>query len=187
MEENRNEILLGMQKDIEELKDVIKSGKEECHIFYEQSKDVSDIDKGLVEFHKKIEAIDKSGNNTFLKYTYATLDDILAEVNPKLADEGLYLMQFPINVGKDEVAIRTSIRSTNGQYITSDSVAFKYKTDIQFLGSIITYLKRYAISAALSINLSTDSDCAEQNDNTTQASSPATERTSARSGRRSAR
>ena len=160
--EERNETIENLVKEVEVVKKVLAEGKKETHIFVEQSNDVSDIDKGMIEFHKKLEAIDKSGNNTFLKYQYATLDDILAEVNPKLAEEGLYIMQFPINTGENELAIRTSLRSSSGQYMTMDSVSFKYKSDIQILGSYITYLKRYALSAILSTNLNSDTDCAEE-------------------------
>ena len=119
MEENKR--VEELVKEVEGVKKVLAEGKKETHIFFEQSNDVSDIDKGMIEFHKKLEAIDKSGNNTFLKYQYATLDDILAEVNPKLAEEGLYIMQFPINTGENELAIRTSLRSSSGQYMTMDS------------------------------------------------------------------
>ena len=100
MEEQNNMLMEDLIKEIEEIKKVLNE-KEDIHIFYSQSNDVSEIDKGMIEFHKKIETIDKSGNNAFLKYRYATLDDILAEVNPKLAEEGLYVMQFPINIGKN--------------------------------------------------------------------------------------
>ena len=132
---NKNVTVTELVKEVEDVKRVLSEGKKDVHIFYEQSQDVSDIDKGLVEFHNKIETIDKSGNNTFLQYKYATLDDILMEVNPKLAEEGLYIMQYPINIEEDKLAIRTSIRSSNGQYITLDSVSFKYKPDIPILGS----------------------------------------------------
>lgn len=159
--ENKNAIN-EFSKEIETIKKVLLEGKKENHIFFEHSNDISDIDKGMIEFHKKLESIDKSGNNSFLKYQYATLDDILAEVNPKLAEEGLYIMQFPINVGDNELSIRTTLRSNTGQHITSDSVSFKYKPDIQILGSYITYIKRYALSAILSVNLSTDTDCGEE-------------------------
>ena len=75
MEENK--IIEELVKEVEGVKKVLAEGKKETHIFFEQSKDVSDIDKGMIQFHKKLEAIDKSVNNTFLKYQYATLDYIL--------------------------------------------------------------------------------------------------------------
>ena len=158
---NQKEEIERLTKEVEELKKVLKEGKVENHIFFGHSKDMSDIDKGMIEFHKKLEAIDRSGNNTFLKYKYATLDDILSEVNPKLAEEGLYIMQFPINIGENELAIRTMLRSNSGQFIVYDSVGFKYRADIQLLGSFITYIKRYALSAILAVNLSEDTDCGE--------------------------
>lgn len=161
MEEQNNMLMEDLIKEIEEIKKVLNE-KEDIHIFYSQSNDVSEIDKGMIEFHKKIETIDKSGNNAFLKYRYATLDDILAEVNPKLAEEGLYVMQFPINIGKNTLVIRTSLRSSSGQFITMDSVGFPYKPDIQILGSYITYLKRYMLSGILAISFSEDTDCGEE-------------------------
>ena len=160
--EERNETFESLVKEVEEIKKVLKEGKKENHIFFETSKDTTDIDKGMIEFHKKLEAIDKSGNNKFLNYQYATLDDILKEVNPKLAEEGLYIMQFPINVGENELSIRTMLKSNTGQYIMYDSVSFKFKLDIQQLGSYITYLKRYMLSAILATNLNSDTDCAEE-------------------------
>ena len=161
--EERNEIIESLVKEIEEIKKVLKEDKKESHIFFETSEDTTDIDKGMIEFHKKLEAIDKSGNNKFLNYQYATLDDILKEVNPKLAEEGLYIMQFPINVGENELSIRTMLKSNTGQYVMYDSVSFKFKLDIQQLGSYITYLKRYMLSAILQVSLSPDTDCSELN------------------------
>lgn len=139
----------------------LESAKKEVHMYYDSSDDLSDIDKGMIEFHKKIETIKKSGNHTHLKYHYATLDDILESVNPLLAEQGLYIMQFPITVDDSTLAIRTSLRSQNGQYVTMDSVTFKYRQDIQTLGSYITYLKRYMLSGILAISFNEDTDCAE--------------------------
>ena len=53
------------------------------------------------------------------------------------------------------------LRSNSGQFIVYDSVGFKYRADIQLLGSFITYIKRYALSAILAVNLSEDTDCGE--------------------------
>ena len=161
--EERNETFESLVKEVEEINKVLKESKKENHIFFETSKDTTDIDKGMIEFHKKLESIDKSGNNKFLNYQYATLDDILKEVNPKLAEEGLYIMQFPINVGENELSIRTMLKSNTGQYVMYDSVSFKFKLDIQQLGSYITYLKRYMLSAILQVSLSPDTDCSELN------------------------
>ena len=80
-----------------------------------------------------------------------------------------------INVGENELSIRTMLKSNTGQYIMYDSVSFKFKLDIQQLGSYITYQKRYMLSAILQVSLSPDTDCSELNAPEAQQSAPQTE------------
>ena len=86
------------------------------------------------------------------KFSYAPLDTILAAVRAPLSKHGLVLVQT-----LDDGALVTSLLHESGASI-SGRMALPGTTDIQGLGSAITYLRRYAIQAVLGIAAEEDDD-----------------------------
>jgi len=92
----------------------------------------------------------KSGGSYSFKY--APLDSVLAAVRGPLSKNGLALVQM-----LDEGTLETLLIHESGAFL-SGRVALPEGADIQTLGSAITYLRRYAISAILGIATEDDDD-----------------------------
>lgn len=98
--------------------------------------------------------VSKDAKNPFYKNKYASLSNILDAVTKPLNDNGLSVVQMPCNEGLTTMLIHTS-----GEWISStSSTPVKDTTDPQKLGSAITYARRYALGAILSLNIDEDDD-----------------------------
>jgi hypothetical protein len=121
---------------------------------YEQSESIKEIAGALVAFHKAVGKIKKSSDNPFFKSKYADLSDILDAVEGPLDDAGLSVVQFPTLGG-----LVTQVSHVSGEWMRGEyAVSPKEANNPQALGSAITYARRYALSAALSLNVDNDDD-----------------------------
>lgn len=90
-------------------------------------------------------------------YSYAPLDSILGAVRPVLAKHGLALVQLLEDDGRGP-ALRTELRHAEGGQLAGSFPLLKVPESPQALGSLLTYLRRYAITAILGIATETDDD-----------------------------
>ena len=79
-------------------------------------------------------------------YKYAPMDEIIRATKPALVKNGLAIIQTPISDG-DKVGIKTSMIHESGEAFTESFYADPVKNDPQSLGSLFTYLRRYAYMA----------------------------------------
>jgi hypothetical protein len=104
---------------------------------------------------------DKAGYN----YSYADLAQILDISRPLMSKHELSLTQMPTTNSEGKIGITSLLMHSSGQSITSffelpiDGVA-KMST-AQACGSVITYMRRYALASILGI-AQTDEDAATQ-------------------------
>lgn len=113
------------------------------------------LNQALSKFHAEFEAVAKDGKSNRNKY--ATLDGILNVVRPLLAKHGLSIMQ-PIS----GTVVTTMLRHESGEFVAA-SMPYKPMSsngtnDLQNAGGGFTYIKRYALSAMLSISTEADDD-----------------------------
>jgi ERF superfamily len=88
-----------------------------------------------------------------MRYSYADLADVLAEVRPKLKLHGLALAQHPTT----EYGVGTTLFHKSGQWISfSPLLISPAGSTPQNVGSAITYSRRYSILANL--GLATEDD-----------------------------
>jgi hypothetical protein len=114
-------------------------------------------------------------------YKYADLSQMLQIVRPVLADNGLAIVQFPAECEKDRLAIETVITHESGEFMSNSysmeieqifSKAGKAVTSkAQASGSVITYMRRYALAAVMGITQE-DSDAALQREAQQAAAEP---------------
>lgn len=121
----------------------------------EKSESIKNIALGLLKFHTIIGKIPKDSNNPFYKSSYAALPDILDKVDPALIESNLVLTQWPTGLNGLTTLL---IHSESGEYIQETYEMTPVKNDPQSLGSSITYQRRYAVGAVLSLNIDTDDD-----------------------------
>jgi len=118
------------------------------------------IGKALVELSTKLEAVAKSSTNPAFKSKYASIDAILASIKPTLAECGLAVSfrQVP-QEDFSNVAVETLIiHGESGNVYSGVFCAPATKKDAQGVGGVITYLKRYGVSALLALETENDDD-----------------------------
>ena len=152
MEENKR------IEEVKENKEVEFEDVEFTTTGFETSKEVDKIFPALVNFHKGVETIKMTGINPFFSSKYASLADILSNINPVLAENDLFVMQIPTNKGNDEMLVHTRIMHSSGQYVKADTVSVRKVKDPQQIIAFSTYMRRAAISALLSLCFDTDDD-----------------------------
>ena len=119
------------------------------------------IAKALVKAQAEMPAVPMNATNPFLKNRYADLGSIIATVRPVLARNGLAFSQLTIG-SSGEVGVKTILIHESGEFI-EDKITLpvsdeRGKSGAQVAGSIITYLRRYSLSAILGIYADEDTD-----------------------------
>lgn len=118
---------------------------------------MKNIYKSLAGFQQEVPVIHKGTQG--YGYTYADLPAIFETINPLLKKHGLGFTQLI-----QEQSIETVIfHIDSGEVIKSTTnipqgVILKGMNDFQVLGSAITYIRRYALSAALGLVTDKDTD-----------------------------
>ena len=119
-----------------------------------KSESITELAKALVKFHSVMGKVSKDAKNPFFKNKYASLSNIIEAVTKPLNDNGLSVLQLPSIEG-----LTTLLLHESGEWISSvSSTPVKDATDPQKLGSAITYARRYALGAILSLNIDEDDD-----------------------------
>lgn len=124
---------------------------------------ISDLAKALSKLQGEVlnATKDKQGYN----YSYADLAQILDISRPLMAKHGLSLTQMPTTKADGKIGLTSLLMHESGQSIESffelpiESAA-KMST-AQACGSIITYMRRYALAAIIGL-AQTDEDAASQ-------------------------
>ena len=113
--------------------------------------------KSLAEFQQSVEPIHKGTEG--YGYSYADLAAIFEVINPLLKKNGLGFYQLIQGLQLETVIFHVE----SGEKIQSltdipQGVSLAKMNDFQVLGSAITYLRRYALSAALGLVTDKDTD-----------------------------
>lgn len=118
-----------------------------------KSASIVNFGKALLSFQTKVENIKKDSANPFFKSKYASLSNIQDEIKLPLSECGLCYMQMPDG---DEGLTTIVIHAESGEYVESTYNIHAAKKDPQGIGSAITYARRYALCAALGLNVEDD-------------------------------
>ena len=113
--------------------------------------------KALATFQQEVPVIHKGTEG--YGYSYADLTAIFEVINPLLKKHGLGFCQLIQGAQLETVIFHVE----SGELITSltdipQGVSLAKMNDFQVLGSAITYLRRYALSAALGLVTDKDTD-----------------------------
>jgi hypothetical protein len=122
------------------------------------SETIANIAAALAAFQGEMHPVAFDATNPFLKNRYASLSQIVKTCAPHLAKHGLAVVQMPTAEG-----LVTRIIHASGEWMQSclpypGSAEEKGKSPAQLMGSNITYMRRYAYSAALGIVADEDTD-----------------------------
>ncbi len=128
----------------------------------QKSESIGELAKALSKAQAAIQPALKTSENPHLGSKYADLGSVWAACRKALSSNGLSIVQLPVSDGPGYVALETIILHESGEYIANTARTPakdpKGQETAQSVGSAITYLRRYALSAALGIVADTDDD-----------------------------
>jgi hypothetical protein len=90
-------------------------------------------------------------------YKYASYDVIMSAIQPLLTKNKLYVTQKVYQVGNDTFVSTTITHAPTSEVIVSESPVPPVR-NVQELGTAITYLRRYTLSALLNLVVEDDLD-----------------------------
>lgn len=121
----------------------------------EKSPSIINLAKALLTFHASMGKIAKDATNPFYNSKFCSLPKILEAIKQPLQDAGLSFTQFP--TGQNGLTT-VLMHGESGKYMQCDYFMQPLKHDPQAQGSVISYMRRYALAAVLGLNLDEDDD-----------------------------
>jgi len=126
-----------------------------------KSESIANLAAALVKAQAEIPAAKFDATNPFLKNKYASLGAIIEAARPHLAKHGLSVTQFPVNEDF-QIGLTTVLLHASGEWMSSTLTLpvtdEKGKSTAQVAGSVISYLRRYALASVLGIYADEDTD-----------------------------
>lgn len=109
----------------------------------------------------EMKAVGFDSTNPFLKNRYASLGAVIETSRPILAKHGLSVAQLPISeagqIGVETVLLHKSGESLSSRFMLPMGEE-KGKSQAQVAGSVITYVRRYALASVLGLYADEDTD-----------------------------
>ena len=137
----------------------------------EHSPDLGELAAALAAAQAQIEGAKKDSANPFFKSTYADLASVWAACRKPLTDHGLAVLQAPVGIG----TVTTMLLHKSGQWVKATCSADPKDHGPQSIGSVLTYLRRYALSGFAGVPQIDDDGNAGQKANGHHAPPPARE------------
>lgn len=111
----------------------------------------------LVKAQAEMPAVEPDSTNPHYRSKFVSLGHLLAKVRPVLNRHGVGVVQYP---SRDEngPTLVTILLHESGERLESEAPLLLPKQDPQGQGSAITYMRRYALAAALGISDQEDDD-----------------------------
>lgn len=123
------------------------------------SENVSELFTALAKAQGQIENAPKDADNPFFKSRYTTLSAIRSVIRKPLSENGLAIIQTPIDGDNSQMTVITRLCHSSGEWVeTSFSFQVAGKNYLQAAGSAITYARRYQLAAMLGIASDDDND-----------------------------
>ena len=125
----------------------------------QKSESIIELSKALASFQKEVKQPMKDADNPFFKSKYVPLESVVEAITACAPKHGLSFLQYPCNNEDGRIGIATVITHESGEYMEFDPVFMRPEKDTpQGLGSVLTYLRRYALSAIFGITSDQDDD-----------------------------
>ena len=122
-----------------------------------QSENIAELAGALAKAQGEMQAAIKDSVNPFFKSKYADLGSVWDAARPVLSKNGLCVIQTTEMIGEKTVLV-TTLAHASGQWIKSHLPLNPSKNDSQGVGSAITYLRRYSLSALVGVVCDDDDD-----------------------------
>ena len=122
-----------------------------------QSEQINELASALSKAQGEMQAAIKDSVNPFFKSKYADLGSVWESCRPVLGKNGLCVIQTT-EMLNEKIVMVTTLAHSSGQWIKSYLPLNPAKNDSQGVGSAITYLRRYSLSAIVGVVCDDDDD-----------------------------
>ena len=129
------------------------------------SESISELCTALAKAQADMGPATKGSSNPYFNSSYADLTSVIAAVNVPLSENGLSYVQFPSMDGDGVVHLTTRLMHSSGEYMEGTSSAKPKDRGPQAVGSVITYLRRYALQSVCGLGAADDDGNAGQQTN----------------------
>ena len=124
-----------------------------------KSESIVELAKALAKFQSEVKQPLKDANNPFFKSKYVPLENVVEAITTTAGPLGLSFTQWATTTENGTPGVSTLVMHDSGEWIEYPPIYAKpQKADPQGIGSVITYLKRYALSAVFGITSDSDDD-----------------------------
>lgn len=144
-----------------------------------RSDSIVNLAAALVKAQAEVENATKDATNPFFGSSYASLNSVLAAYKAVFAKHGLAVVQMPAHIEDGMAGLESIVVHESGEWISQVASAPTPVTyskdgdprppDAQSVGSVITYLRRYALAAIAQIAQEDDDANAGSHDRSNQA------------------
>lgn len=112
----------------------------------------------LLAIQREIPPVEPDAVNPHFKSKFVSLGHLISKVRPILNAHGVSFQQFPTTIEVGAPALATVLRHESGESEVFTAPLMLTKPDPQAQGSAITYMRRYALAAALGVCDQEDDD-----------------------------
>lgn len=124
-----------------------------------KSESIAELSKALANFHKEVKQPFKDKSNPFFKSKYVPLENVADAIDTISPKFGLTYTQSTITDDNGNVGVATILVHESGEFIEHPPAMTKpEKNTPQGIGSALTYMRRYSLSAAFGITSDQDDD-----------------------------
>ena len=130
-----------------------------------QSESIGNLAMALAKAQNQMSLAQKSVQNPHLRNSYADLTSVWDACRDALTDNELSLSQLPTTElvdGTLVVGLTSMLMHSSGEYVSTrmhaPAIGNRGVNDLQAMGSVITYLRRYALSAMVGVATGDDDD-----------------------------
>lgn len=141
------------------------------------SEQINELALAMSKAQGEMTSAQKCSKNPFFKTQYADINSVLIACRPSLSKYGVWLTQLPTKTTDNgSLELVTMLIHSSGQWLKS-SMPINVKSDnkvndLQALGGIITYLRRYAALSMVGISTEEEDDDGNSGGNYTSTPPP---------------
>ncbi|MFW9875229.1 MAG: ERF family protein [Candidatus Thorarchaeota archaeon] len=145
--------------------DTILEEYSECQGIYYSKKGLANLAKAMAKAQGNIKAAIKDEANPYFKSSYATLASVYNACREELSKNGIAVFQHAHNRESAVIVTTRIIHGESGEWMQSSIYGRPTKPDIQSIGSVITYLRRYSLSTIVGVPADDDDSATAVNGN----------------------
>ena len=127
-----------------------------------RSEKLKELFTSLAKAQGEMKSATLSNVNPYYKSKYADLNELMKTSRPSLSKNGLSVIQQILPNEDGQNILHTLLCHSSGEWISTQMKILPAKSDIQSLGSYITYLRRYSYASLVGITTGEDDDDGEQ-------------------------